>query len=71
MYDFLGKPEQTAIFRKASGGKPGRFILLDDKKRLQTEMSTEKLASAMKDLRNWAAATDRPVSAVRRESAVR
>ena len=29
VYDFLAKPAQTAVFRKPTGGKPGRFILLD------------------------------------------
>ena len=32
VYDFLAKPEQTAVFRKPTGGKPGRFILLNDKR---------------------------------------
>jgi hypothetical protein len=54
VYDFLAKPEQTAVFRKASSEKPGRFILLDNKNRVQTEVSTEELAGAMKKLRTWA-----------------
>jgi hypothetical protein len=54
VYDFLENPEQTAVFRKATGGKPGRFILMNDKERAQTEVSTDKLANAMKDLRKWA-----------------
>jgi hypothetical protein len=55
VYDFLEKPQQTAVFRKPAGDKPARFILLNDQRQLQTEVSTEKLAAAMKDLRTWAA----------------
>ncbi|HEX4414247.1 MAG TPA: hypothetical protein VH107_11505, partial [Lacipirellulaceae bacterium] len=54
VYDFLESPEQTAVFRKPVGDKPGRFILLNDKDRLQTEITTDKLTGAMKDLRKWA-----------------
>ena len=43
MYDFLEKPEQTAVFRKPSGDKPGRFILLEREERVQTEISTDEL----------------------------
>ncbi len=60
VYDFLAKPEQTAVFRKPNGGKPGRFILLNDKERVQTEVSTDKLAGAMKKLRSWAAQQNDP-----------
>lgn len=54
VYDFLEKPEQTAVFRKPLGDKPGRFILLCDKERIQTEISTEQLAGTMNKLRSWA-----------------
>ncbi len=60
VYDFLENPEQTAVFRKATGGKPGRFILMNDKERAQTEVSTEKLANTMKDLRKWASGQKDP-----------
>ncbi len=60
VYDFLEHPEQTAVFRKATGGKPGRFILMNDKERAQTEVSTEKLATTMKDLRKWASGQKDP-----------
>jgi hypothetical protein len=55
VYDFLENPQQTAVFRKAVGDKPARFILLNDQKQLQTEVSTEKITGAMKDLRTWSA----------------
>jgi hypothetical protein len=60
VYDFLTKPEQTAVFRKPTGGKPGRFILLNSRERIRTEFSTEKLAGAMQKLRTWAARQDDP-----------
>ena len=60
VYDFLAKPEQTAVFRKASGDKPGRFILLDEKNRVQTEVSTTELEGLMKKLNNWASRQNDP-----------
>jgi hypothetical protein len=55
VYDFLDKPEQTAVFRKPGGGKTGRFILLDKERRVRTELSTDQLAGAMNKITNWAA----------------
>lgn len=55
VYDFLENPQQTAVFRKPTGDKPARFILLYDQRQIQTEVSTEKLETAMKDIRTWAA----------------
>ena len=60
VYDFLTKPDQTAVFRKPAGGKPGRFILLDPRRRVRTELSTEQLAGAMQKLRTWAARQEDP-----------
>ena len=54
VYDFLAQPEQIAVFRKASGDKPGRFILLDPQERIRTEVSTDQVAGAMSKLRTWA-----------------
>jgi hypothetical protein len=60
VYDFLEKPPQTAVFRKAAGNKPARFILLNDQHQVQTEISTDKLSAAIKDLRTWAAQQKNP-----------
>jgi hypothetical protein len=60
VYDFLESPEQTAVFRKPNGDKPGRFILLNDKDRVQTEVTTDKLAGTMKKLRKWASEQKEP-----------
>jgi hypothetical protein len=54
VYDFLARPAQTAVFRRSSGGKPGRFILLSNEHRLRTEISTDKLSGAMEKLKEWA-----------------
>jgi hypothetical protein len=54
VYDFIGSPEQIAVFIKPSGAKPGRFILLDTGYNLKTVLSTEQLTGAMDKLRNWA-----------------
>ncbi len=60
VYDFLANPEQTAVFRKPTGGKPGRFILLDPQDRIRTEFTTEQLSGAMNKLRTWASRQEDP-----------
>jgi hypothetical protein len=54
VYDFLENPEQIAVFRKANGDRPGRFILLNDINRVQTEITADRLSSAMQKLTQWA-----------------
>lgn len=60
VYDFLESPEQTAVFRKPVNDKPGRFILLNDKDRIQTEVTTDKLTGVMKKLRKLSAESKDP-----------
>lgn len=60
VYDFLAEPQQTAIFRKPGGSKPGRFILLDPKRRVRTELSTDQIRGAMDKLTNWASRQQDP-----------
>lgn len=55
VYDFLKKPQQTAVFRKPGGGKPGQFTLLNDQQQILTKVSTEKVAGTMTKLKSWAA----------------
>jgi hypothetical protein len=54
VYDFLEKPQQTALFRKAVGQRPARFIIMNDGQQIQTEVPTDRLASTRKDLREYA-----------------
>ena len=60
VYDFLSAPRQVAVFRKAAGGKPGRFILLSPNERIRTELSTDQVARVMDKLRTWAARQQDP-----------
>jgi len=55
VYDFLKKPEQTAVFRKPGGGKPGQFTLLNEQRSILTKVSTEKVNGTMTKLKAWAA----------------
>jgi hypothetical protein len=55
VYDFITEPAQWAVFGKASGGKPGRFLLLNPAYRVQTELTTEQVSSAVERLRVAAA----------------
>ena len=54
VYDFLKKPEQTAVFRKPAGGKPGQFMLLNEQRSILTKFSTEQVDGAMTKLKAWA-----------------
>jgi hypothetical protein len=54
VYDFLKKPEQTAVFRKPSGGRPGQFTLLNERRSILTKVSTEKVDGTMTKLKAWA-----------------
>jgi hypothetical protein len=60
VYDFIEQPAQVAVFRHPTGGKPGRFILLEPAQRIQTEITTDQLSGAMTKLRTWAARQDDP-----------
>ena len=60
VYDFLETPEQIAVFKKPSAGKPGRFILLDPVHRTRTEFTTDQVDGAITKLRSWAARQSDP-----------
>jgi hypothetical protein len=60
VYDFLTRPQQTAVYRKSIGDKPGRFILLNDEQNVRTEISTDRLDGAMAHLRTWASRQANP-----------
>jgi hypothetical protein len=62
VYDFLSEPEQIAVFRKPTGGKPGRFILLDPARSVQTEFTTEQLAGAIEGLTKFATQQSDPAA---------
>jgi hypothetical protein len=51
VYDFLEEPAQTAVFSKPNGKNSGYFILLDDEREIRTKISTDRVKSAMDDLR--------------------
>jgi hypothetical protein len=53
VYDFIKKPQQTAVFRRPTGNAPGRFILLSDSRSIRTQVLTEKLAGLMTKMRDW------------------
>jgi hypothetical protein len=49
VYDYLEQPAEVTVFDQAHG----RFVLLDLKRRLKTELSTEQVAEFTKRLRQW------------------
>jgi hypothetical protein len=55
VYDFLKKPEQTAVYRKPSGGKPGQFILLNEQHSMLTKFSTDQVDGTVTKMKAWAA----------------
>jgi hypothetical protein len=60
VYDFLKQSEQTAVFSKPTGDKPGRFILLSVKKGVSTEIPTDRLAGLVGKVRDWASRQSDP-----------
>ncbi|MEX2168167.1 MAG: hypothetical protein WD851_02565 [Pirellulales bacterium] len=58
VYDFLTGSSQVAIFRRPLGDAPGRFILLDREREIRTEITTDRIATVMGKLRDWASKQD-------------
>jgi hypothetical protein len=54
VYDFLKKPEQTAVFRKPSAGKPGQFTLLNEQRSILTKFSTDQVDGTVTKMKAWA-----------------
>ena len=54
VYDFLKKPEQTAVFRKPAGGNPGQFILLNEQRGILTKFSTDQVDGTVTKMKAWA-----------------
>jgi hypothetical protein len=54
VYDFLKKPEQTAVFRKPSGGNPGQFTLLNEQRGILTKFSTDQVDGTITKMKAWA-----------------
>ena len=54
VYDFLHSPAQTAVLRKPKGKNPGRFTLLNDERRISTEISLNQLQQAIDRVQTWA-----------------
>jgi hypothetical protein len=54
VYDFLKKPEQTAVFRKPGGGKAGQFTLLNEQHSILTKFSTDQVDGTVTKMKAWA-----------------
>jgi hypothetical protein len=54
VYDFLKKPEQTAVYRKPGGGKPGQFTLLNEQHNILTKFSTDQVDGTVTKMKAWA-----------------
>lgn len=60
VYDFLSDPAETTIFDRPRGGKPGRFVLLNPARQVQTEVSLDKVHRFMSQLQLWAGGQSDP-----------
>ena len=69
VYDFLEQAGASRRVSQPTGGKPGRFILLEPAQRIRTEISTDQLSGAMTKLRTGPPA-GRSIPAVRGQSRV-
>ncbi len=61
VYDFLTAPAQIAIFRHSVTSEEGRFILLDPRRQLRSEISSDQIMAFLNGLKAWAAAQDDPL----------
>lgn len=55
VYDFREQESQVTIYRPSVGNKPARFILIDTKREVRTEITADRVAAVMVKLRDWAA----------------
>jgi len=60
VYDFLKKPEQTAVFRKPNGGNPGQFTLLNEQRSILTKFSTDQVDGTVTKMKAWASTKKDP-----------
>lgn len=58
VYDFLGDPLEVTIFDRPHGDRPGRFILLDSRRQIQTEVALADVQQFMQRVSGWAAGHD-------------
>lgn len=54
VYDFLETTQRVAIFRRGVGDEPGKFLLIDPKRNVKTEITTDLIDSAIEKLGSWA-----------------
>lgn len=54
VYDFLSEPKQIAIFRMTEATESGTLILLDPKRKIRTDLTTEEILLYSRGLQDWA-----------------
>jgi hypothetical protein len=58
VYDFQSRPLEIAIFDRPRGDRPGRFVLLDRTRQVQTEVSLTEVHQFTDRLTTWAIGHD-------------
>ncbi len=53
VYDFLESPKRVAIFRRSRGNQPGTFLLIDPMRSVKTEITADRIDTAIEKLRTW------------------
>ena len=61
VYDFLSEPNQIAIFRMTESTQSGTLILLDPKRKLRTDLTTEEILLYSRGLQDWATTHEDPL----------
>lgn len=61
IYDFVESTGRVAIYRDKQGDTPARFVLIDPARSLKTEISIERLDTAIKKLCTWSRAQQDPL----------
>lgn len=60
VYDFLSEPEETTIFDRPRRDHPGKFVLLDPGRQVQTEVPLERITRFTSTLQLWAGQNNDP-----------
>lgn len=61
VYDFQTHPPQVSVFQPGAGAKAPKFVLLDSRRKLRTEIACRDIDAFMDGLRKWASENADPL----------
>lgn len=61
IYDFVEDTKRVAIFHKARGDEPAKFLLIDPTRSIKTTFTTKRVDTAIEKLRDWSRTQSDPL----------